>query len=101
MSKCALMMKYRNAPSLWPDENRVAIEDERCIGEKFAQALPVTKEWLACRDREALVSDEDNLAAECRRVRKDSIKQLCLGVKARSAIVLLPARNNAAPGYSA
>src|SRR6185369_4974613 len=103
MSKSTLVMKHRNAPSHRPNENNVAIKDEmRACSDELAQALSATEERLTRCDRKTIVSDQDNLAGLNRRVSKDSVEQIHLGVDKRSAtVVLLPSRNDAASNCDA
>ena len=101
MSKSAFVVKHRNTPSLPPDENNVAIEDEeRLLSNELTQALAATKERLSRRDRKTIVGDEDDLTGWNRHPAKNPVKQLHLGVETRSAVVLLPSGNDAAPRCS-
>src|SRR3989442_14460126 len=85
VSKCLLVVKHRNTPSLGPNENGITVENERSLGEELAQALSVTEERLARGDRKTVVSDEDDLAAGSWNVRKNTIKHLCLHVETGAA----------------
>lgn len=71
MSKCAFVVKYRNASSLRPDENSITVENERSLGEKLAQALTVTKERLSRCDWKTIVGNENDLAPKHWYVHKD------------------------------
>jgi hypothetical protein len=97
MSKPAVVMENGNAPNLRTDENRVAIEDKRSLGEKLAQAFAATEERLTHSNWETIVGNENEVTVEPWCVCKNSIEQFYFAIQARSAVVLLPSRDDAAP----
>src|SRR5262245_45289101 len=73
VSKCSLVMKHRNTPSIRPNENHIAIEDERSLSQEFAKAVTSAEEWLVRRDWETVISNQDKLAAESWHACKDAV----------------------------